>query len=161
MLDSLLRGWGYHPVLAADGNEALRVMQDSEPPLLAILDWMMPGLDGVSVTRQLREDPVSDPTPTYIIMLTAKSDKEDIVQAFDAGADDYLTKPFHAGELRARLMVGERIVGLQRELNRRINALEDAVADGNRLRGILSTCSHCMSQHELGGSRSAFSKEPA
>lgn len=143
LLEAAVSSWGYQPILAADGCEALSVMQGSDPPPIAVLDWMMPGLDGLEVTKTLREQPTAGPVPTYILMLTAKSEKEDIVAAFDAGADDYLTKPFHNGELRARLMVGERIVGLQQKLAERIWKLEASLGEVTALQSMLPVCSHC------------------
>jgi putative two-component system response regulator len=111
MLVSTLNEWGYETVATADGNEAWAKLQRSDAPRLAILDWMMPGMEGPEVCRRLRA--LHKPEPTYIIMLTSKEGKENIVAALDSGADDYLTKPFDRGELRARLQVGLRIVGLQ------------------------------------------------
>jgi putative two-component system response regulator len=111
MLMSTLTEWGYETVAAVDGAEAWAKLQREDAPQLAILDWMMPGMEGTEVCRRLRSFP--KPEPTYVIMLTSKDGKENIVAALDSGADDYLTKPFDRAELRARLQVGLRIVGLQ------------------------------------------------
>ena len=102
---------------------------------------MMPGLDGVDVCRRVRGRDNS--RPTYIILLTAKDGKENIVGGLDAGADDYVTKPFDADELRARVQVAERVVGMQSELADRIGELEDTLSQVRRLQGLLPICSYC------------------
>src|SRR5260221_9986880 len=103
-LQATLIGWGYDVAAATDGAEALRLLQAKDAPRLMILDWMMPGLDGLEVCREVRAMPLA--VPAYILLLTARGGKEDIVEGLDAGADDYLTKPFDLEELRARLRVG-------------------------------------------------------
>jgi putative two-component system response regulator len=110
-LEATLAGWGYEVVAVADGDAAWQALQAADAPKLAILDWMMPGLDGLEVCRRLRGRPTAE--PTYVIILTARDGKEDIITALESGADDYVTKPFNRDELRARLQVGLRIVGLQ------------------------------------------------
>ncbi len=111
MLVSTLNEWGYETVATVDGEEAWQKLTGPDAPHLAILDWMMPKMDGLEVCRKVRA--LHNPEPTYVIILTAKEGKENIVTALEGGADDYLTKPFDRGELRARLQVGLRIVGLQ------------------------------------------------
>jgi two-component system, cell cycle response regulator len=129
MLRSMLTKWGYDVVTAGDGNEAWQVLQSSDAPRMAILDWMMPGQDGVEVCRRLRA--AGQEPYTYILLLTARSDAQDLVEAIDAGADDYLTKPFNSSELRARLRAGCRIVELQQQLLEAQEALrERATHDG-------------------------------
>jgi diguanylate cyclase (GGDEF)-like protein len=113
-LRKTLERWGYEVVTASDGNEALHILQGDEPPSLAILDWMMPGLDGVDVCCQVRER--REHPYVYIILITAKSQKKDIIAGLEAQADDYLVKPFDPQELRARLRSGQRIVDLQAAL---------------------------------------------
>jgi two-component system cell cycle response regulator len=113
-LSAVLTKWGYKVLQACDGNEAWQVLQHSGAPQLAILDWMMPGLDGIEVchrVRQLRNEPY-----TYLLLLTAKTQQEDIVAGLEAGADDYLTKPFSLHELQIRLRAGRRILDLQAAL---------------------------------------------
>jgi putative two-component system response regulator len=110
-LEVTLVEWGYEVVGVADGLAAWEVLQQDAAPKLAILDWQMPGLDGTEVCRRVRG--LLKPEPTYIIMLTSMSGRKNIVTALASGADDYLTKPFDHEELRARLQVGRRIVGLQ------------------------------------------------
>ena len=101
MLKSILIRWGYQVVVAKDGDEALRALQADDAPRLAILDWMMPGIDGVDVCRRVRA--VGREPYIYILLLTARTDSEDLVEGMDSGADDYLTKPFSGRELLARL----------------------------------------------------------
>ena len=141
LLETVLTKWGYETVVAHDGKEAWLALQAPDPPQLAVLDWMMPGIDGVEVCRRTR---ALDRAPrTYIIMLTAMERKEDLVTALDAGADDYLIKPFHHQELRARIQVGVRILELQVELADRVRELEEALANIKVLRGLMPICSYC------------------
>jgi diguanylate cyclase (GGDEF)-like protein len=114
VLERMLRKWGYDVVLASDGIEALASLQAADPPRLAILDWMMPGLDGVEVCRQVREK--NKEPYTYILLLTAKDTVEDLVEGMEAGADDYLRKPVDSHELRVRVRAGRRILDLQEEV---------------------------------------------
>lgn len=114
MLRSMLTKWGYEAVITRDGNEAWELMQSEDSPRMAILDWMMPGMDGLELCRRIRA--AADEAYTYILLLTARTDRRDLVEGMDAGADDYLTKPFNAHELRVRLRAGRRILELQEEL---------------------------------------------
>jgi sigma-B regulation protein RsbU (phosphoserine phosphatase) len=141
MLQVHLTRWGYQVVVATDGAEAWRVLQNGDPPKLAILDWMMPVMDGIEVCRRVREAP--RPSPTYVIILTARGGSEDIVRGFEAGTDDYITKPFNGEELRARVQVGARILGLQTSLADRVSELEDALAGVRHLQGLLPICCYC------------------
>uniref|UniRef100_UPI004056CE90 hybrid sensor histidine kinase/response regulator n=1 Tax=Candidatus Electronema sp. TaxID=2698783 RepID=UPI004056CE90 len=100
--------WGYEVVEAADGLEAMTMLRGPEPPRIAVLDWMMPGLDGVEICSRL--NPPGGGPLTYIILLTGKSEKEDVVHALDQGAHDFLSKPVHIGELHSRITVGRRLV---------------------------------------------------
>jgi two-component system cell cycle response regulator len=114
LLESWLTKWGHEVVLAQDGAEAWSILQTEAPPLLAILDWMMPGMNGLQICQELRKS--SDRPYVYVLLLTAKSKKQDLLTALEAGADDYLTKPFDTQELRARLETGMRILRLQEQL---------------------------------------------
>ncbi len=114
ILDAHLIRWGYEVIVARDGFEAWAALQQPDAPKLAILDWMMPGLDGVEVIRRLREQ--RDIPYVYTLLLTARDQKEDLIAGFDAGADDYMSKPFDAHELQARIRTGRRIINLQDEL---------------------------------------------
>jgi two-component system, cell cycle response regulator len=114
LLEATLRKWGYEVVVACDGLEALELMQRDNAPTIAILDWMMPGMTGLEVCDRIRQR-ASEPY-TYILLLTSKSQKEDLIEGMDAGADDYITKPFDQHELQVRLRAGRRLVDLQAEL---------------------------------------------
>ena len=117
LLEATLRKWGYEVVVATDGVEALRVLQGENPPRMAILDWVMPGLTGPEVCSRVREGAKStDQNYTYIVLLSSKSQREDLILGLESGADDYLTKPFDQHELKVRLRAGTRILDLQREL---------------------------------------------
>jgi two-component system, cell cycle response regulator len=114
LLESLLEDWGYEVVKARDGTEAWDVLRRADSPPLAILDWMMPGLDGVDVCRKVRQE--GEAPYVYFILLTGKARMLDIVEGMDAGADDYVSKPFEEQELKVRLRAGRRIVELHEEL---------------------------------------------
>jgi diguanylate cyclase (GGDEF)-like protein len=114
ILERFLSKWGYEVETAQDGNEAWEILQSQEAPRLVILDWMMPGMDGADICRQVRQRGGS--AYTYILMVTAKFQKEDVLEGLEAGADDYLSKPFESNELRARVRTGRRILELQEEL---------------------------------------------
>ena len=114
LLGHVLRGWGYDVLAVGDGGQAWEELKRESPPPMAILDWMMPELDGLEVCRLVRTLPT--PSPPYIILLTARSAKEDIVAGLDAGANDFLTKPFDREEFRARVEVGRRFVDLNEQL---------------------------------------------
>jgi diguanylate cyclase (GGDEF)-like protein len=117
MLDATLRKLGYEVIMACDGAEAWDVLQSENPPRIAILDWVMPGLSGPEVCKRVRErSRNSENAYTYLLLLTSKSQKEDLIEGMESGADDYLTKPFDPHELRVRLRSGSRIIDLQREL---------------------------------------------
>lgn len=119
--------WGFNVVCAKDGCEAWDLLAKPDAPRLALLDWVLPGLDGVELCRRLRKRPESDPY-TYTILLTAKSQKQEMLEAMDAGADDFLAKPFDPPELKARLLVGKRIVELQQKLVSANSALHHAAS---------------------------------
>jgi DNA-binding response OmpR family regulator len=141
LLEATLMRWGYEVVVASDGVEAWEALQGDDAPLLAILDWMMPGMDGLELCRRIRKMPSS--TPPYLILLTAKGRREDLVTGLEAGANDYVAKPFNREELRARVQVGVRMVELQQSLADRVKALEEALARVKQLQGLLPICSYC------------------
>jgi two-component system, cell cycle response regulator len=114
VLERMLSKWGYDVVAASDGLEALAALQADDPPRLAILDWMMPGLDGVEVCRRVREK--NREPYIYIVLLTAKDTADELVEGMEAGADDYLRKPVDSHELRVRVRAGRRILDLQEEV---------------------------------------------
>ncbi len=117
ILETTLAKWDYNVISAVDGIEAWEKLQGSDPPELAILDWGMPGMDGLEVCRRLRQNDAVN--TTYIIFLTAEEGKNKIIEGFNAGADDYITKPYHSEELRARINVGRRIIELQNKMGER------------------------------------------
>ena len=141
LLEATLEKFGYEVVVAADGAEAWTALQRNDAPRLAILDWMMPELDGLEICRRMRE--IATSTPPYLILLTAKAERGDVVAGLDAGANDYLKKPFDRGELRARLQVAAHVLELQKNLADRVSELEDALAQVKQLRGLLPICSYC------------------
>jgi sigma-B regulation protein RsbU (phosphoserine phosphatase) len=141
LLEATLSTFGFEVILAANGAQAWAVLQGEDPPSLAILDWMMPEMDGVEICRRVRQLPSA--TPPYLILLTAKSEKTDVVIGLDAGANDYLTKPFDRSELRARIQVGTHVLELQKVLVERVQELEDALSQVKQLQGLLPICSYC------------------
>jgi CheY-like chemotaxis protein len=141
LLEATIKTFGFEVILAADGAQAWAVLQGEDPPSLAILDWMMPEMDGVEICRRVRQLPAA--TSPYLILLTAKSEKTDVVIGLDAGANDYLTKPFDRSELRARIQVGTHVLELQKALVGRVQELEDALSQVKQLQGLLPICSYC------------------
>ncbi len=141
LLEAALRKGGYEVITACDGAAAWTALTCDAHPPLAILDWMMPGMDGVEVCRRARETPTS--APPYIILLTAKGTREELVVGLEAGADDYVPKPFHHDELLARVRVGVRVVELQQSLAARVHDLEQALARVKQLQGLLPICAYC------------------
>jgi phosphoserine phosphatase RsbU/P len=128
-LESVLPRWGYQVVATPDGNKAWEVLNEPHAPRLVILDWMMPGIDGLTLCRKLKQK--RETSPFYIILLTGMDDWKDVVHGFEAGADDYIKKPYDNQELRARLNAGRRILELQAELTEKqklVGALEMAGA---------------------------------
>ncbi len=142
VLEATLAKFGYEVEVAADGAQAWAALQREDAPSIAILDWMMPELDGVEICRRVRARPTTT-TPPYLILLTAKSGKEDVVIGLDAGANDYLTKPFDRAELRARVQVGAHVLELQANLATRVRELEAALSEVKQLQGLLPICSYC------------------
>jgi len=123
LLEATLKKWHYDVVVAEDGDKAWDVLQREDAPQLAILDWVMPGMDGPEICREVRA--FGDQRYIYLLLLTAKSEKEDLIKGMDAGADDFLTKPFDVQELRTRLRAGTRILELQETL--RAQATHDSL----------------------------------
>jgi phosphoserine phosphatase RsbU/P len=117
MLQAMLSKWGYEVTSAADGEEAWNILQRPDAPRLVIVDWMMPGIDGLTLCRKLRA--LNSEDPFYVLLLTSKGEQKDIVRGLEAGADDYITKPYDSGELRARIGGGKRIIELMSEVARR------------------------------------------
>jgi sigma-B regulation protein RsbU (phosphoserine phosphatase) len=127
LLGRTLEQWGFEVVAAQDGLEAWESILGDKPPALAIVDWMMPRLDGIELCQRIRATSLR--SPVYVILLTARTSRQDLVAGLEAGADDYLTKPFERDELRARIHVGQRTLGL--------------MANIKQLSGLLPICSYC------------------
>jgi len=141
LLTAILRKAGHEVVAACDGLQAWELLQQPDAPRLALLDWMLPGLDGVELVRRVRAVPTD--RPPYLIMLTTRSESGDIIEGLRTGADDYLVKPWDPGELLARLEVGCRLIDLQNRLAEKIRELEQALEQVRTLEGILPICSYC------------------
>lgn len=141
ILERTLEKWGHGVVVARDGKEAWQLLTRPGAPEMAILDWMMPGMDGLTLCRRIRTEAA---TPTrYVILLTARNDNGDVVAGLEAGANDYVTKPFHHAELRARIRVGIRVQELQSKLADQIRNLEIALKQVKKLQGLLPICMYC------------------
>ena len=125
LMSSLMEKWGFKAVITQDGHQAMAALRAEQGPALAILDWMMPGMDGLQVCRRVRESEKM----VYVIMLTSLGTKENIVEGLHAGADDYLIKPFDKNELLARIQVGLRILELHAALAARVKELEKATGE--------------------------------
>lgn len=141
VLEATLQKWNYDVSVAHNGMDAWEFMQGGQPAELAILDIMMPGMDGLELCRRIRT--LATKTPPYLILLTAMSSKSDVVRGIEAGANDYLSKPFHRDELRVRVSVGVQMLELQRSLVDRVSELEEALSQVKQLQGMLPICSYC------------------
>jgi DNA-binding response OmpR family regulator len=140
-LQSIISGSGWEPVLAASGEEAFFKLTEPNAPRVALIDWLMPGLSGISLCRKLRNE-----APTlnlYIIFVTVKDATDDIVRGLESGGDDYMVKPIQPSELRSRVRVGLRTVDMQERLSARIRELETTRAQVEQLQDLLPICSYC------------------
>jgi diguanylate cyclase (GGDEF)-like protein len=126
LIETSVRRWGYDVILAKDGLEASEILRSDDAPKLAILDWMMPGLDGIQLCRQLRQR--KDERYVYILLLTSKQAKSDVIEGLEAGADDYIRKPFDPQELRVRLRTGKRILCLLDQITAARETLRELAA---------------------------------
>lgn len=140
-LKAQLATWQYTSVIASNGKQAWRALQQADPPPIAVVDWNMPGIDGIDLCREIRSTPSL--AAMYLILLTGNQDQKDVVAGLESGADDYITKPFSWDELRARLRIAARIVGLQQTLAARVDELQEALANVKRLSGLLPICAYC------------------
>jgi len=141
VLTGLLKKSGHDVIATVNGREAWDTLGKSDAPQLVILDWMMPEMDGVEVIRMLRAE--QKDRLVYIILLTSKGEKSDIVTGLEAGADDYLAKPFDPSELRARVEVGRRMIEMQDILSAKMAELSQAFDQIKTLRGIIPICAGC------------------
>ena len=156
ILTAILQKWDFAPVVVADGDKAWQIMQQPDAPTLALLDWDMPGMSGLELCRRIKSLDLA--TPIYVILLTGRKAKEDVVQALDAGADDYITKPFYNSELRARVRAAERMVAVQQALAAKIEELQKALDHVKVLQGIIPICMHC---HKIRNDNQAWDKMEA
>jgi phosphoserine phosphatase RsbU/P len=132
---------GCEATLVDDGGAAWEYLRLTEAPTLAILDWMMPQMDGPDVCRRVRAElPLAN---MYLLIVTARETRGDVIAGLTAGADDYIVKPFDPGELQARIAVGMRVLSLQEKLAHRVSELQTALANVKQLRGLLPICSYC------------------
>jgi two-component system cell cycle response regulator len=116
LLETFLHKWGYDVIMATDGAQAWKTLQQDDAPRIAILDWMMPEMDGVELCQKIRTTCVKK--YVYIILLTARASKDDIIVGLESGADDYIIKPFDADQLKCRIKIGQRIIDLEDKLQK-------------------------------------------
>jgi phosphoserine phosphatase RsbU/P len=141
ILARTLARWGYEARVVRDGRDAWDDLRAELAPTLAILDWMMPHMDGPDICRRVRMDlPLAN---MYLLLVTSREARGDIVAGLNAGADDYIVKPFDPEELHARVAVGIRVLSLQQKLAERVAELEAALSNVKQLRGLLPICSYC------------------
>jgi DNA-binding response OmpR family regulator len=141
LLRTLLMVDGYEVIEAANGNDALEILRDTRVPMVGLIDWEMPELEGIEVCRQTRE--LNGSTPLFLILVTVRDTKQDVVAGLQAGANDYITKPFDKTELLARVKIGSQMVTLQESLTRHVEELKEALINVKNLSGLLPICSYC------------------
>ena len=152
-LQFALEDHGHEVVVTKDGKEAWEELQKETSPQIAILDWNMPGHDGPDICKMLRKTETED--HKYIILLTVRNRSAEVAAGLDAGANDYIVKPFDFEELRARVAVGERVVELQKSLANRVDELQAALEHVKRLQGLLPICMHC---HKIRNDKQSWQK---
>jgi len=140
-LEAVLKKLGYAVTLAVDGSDALAQLEKEGSPELVILDWIMPGMDGIEVCRRYRSQ--HPDTAKYIIILTARDSKSDTVEGLVAGANDYITKPFNNSELIARLNAGRRFLDMQKKVAAHVQELREARSHIRQLQSLLPVCTRC------------------
>jgi DNA-binding response OmpR family regulator len=141
ILATVLKKGGHQVLEAVDGAEAWEEMRKPDAPSLAILDWMMPAMEGVEVVRRVRA--MQSPQSPYLIILTGRDGKADLVSGLDSGANDFVAKPFDPGELLARIEVGRRMIEMQEQLASQVHTLREALGHIRILQGILPICMYC------------------
>ncbi len=140
-LEKTLSEWGFDIETVVDGQAAWDRLCGENPPRLCLIDWLMPGMEGPELCRRVREKFPED--YFYLIILSAQQGVDNLIEGLSAGADDYVTKPFIGRELRSRIAVGVRVLGLEEMLAKKIRQLETALEDVKQLRGLLPICSYC------------------
>lgn len=143
VLRRVLLGWGHEVVEASDGEQAWEILRAENGPRLALLDWVMPNTPGIEVVRRVRESPWNSERYVYLILLTQKDTKKDVIEGLAAGADDYVVKPFDHNELQVRIRSGQRVIDLQSALAETNTELRNALAQVKKLSGFLPICAHC------------------
>jgi sigma-B regulation protein RsbU (phosphoserine phosphatase) len=141
LLRTLLAAEGYDVIEASNGVDAYEIIQGATGPLVGLIDWEMPQMEGIEVCRRGRA--IKDAHPLYLILLTVRDSKQDIVAGLQCGANDYITKPFDKTELLARVGIGTQMVQLQQALTERVGELRDALVSVKQLGGLLPICSYC------------------
>src|ERR1700678_3350717 len=141
LLRTLLTADGYDVIEASDGSEAFQILQGTTGPIVGLIDWEMPEMEGIEVCRQIRA--LASTPPIYLILLTVRDSKQDIVAGLKGGANDYITKPFDKTELLARVGIGKQMVQLQQALTERVAELGEALLSVKQLGGLLPICSYC------------------
>jgi len=141
LLEATLTRFGYQMEVVDDGLKAWEALSQDQAPAIAVLDWTMPGLDGLEVCRRVRGHGRGG--YTYILIVTARNAKADIIAALSAGADDFVSKPIDPDELKARLRVGERIVTLEQTLAKQVSELTASAEHVKQLQGMIPICMHC------------------
>jgi len=141
VLAHVLETDGFRVTAVESGEAAQKVLAGDDPPPLVVLDWMMPGLSGPEVCRWIRSQPTL--RHSYVVLVTAHDSVEAIVEGLDAGADDFVPKPFRGEELLARVRSGHRVCALQMSLQAKVHELEAALAEVHQLRGLIPICMHC------------------
>jgi DNA-binding response OmpR family regulator len=141
LLRTILAAEGYNVVEARNGREALTILQQATDSIVGLVDWEMPELEGIEVCRQARAS--SSDKPLFLILVTVRDSKQDVVAGLLAGANDYVTKPFDKTELLARVKVGSQMVQLQQTLTERVEELKEALINVKQLSGLLPICSYC------------------
>ena len=141
LLRTLLSAEGYEVIEAANGNDALTFLNALKMPVVGLIDWEMPQVEGIEVCRQTRA--LNPETPLFLILVTVRDTKQDVVTGLQAGANDYITKPFDKTELLARVKIGSQMVELQQTLTQHVKELKDALISVKQLSGLLPICSYC------------------
>lgn len=143
MLEAIVKKWSFETMSVDNGLKAWEIFQQGHVPQIALIDWEMPGIDGPELCKRIKS--LACEQQVYIIFITGRNSKEDIVLGLQAGADDYITKPFDNNELLARIKVAERLVTTQMTLNNKVEELERALEHVKTLQGIIPICMHCHS----------------
>jgi len=141
LLHAIFSKAGYEVIQASNGTDALNILKNATSPIVGLIDWEMPEIEGPEVCRQAR---AFNPTlPLFFILVTVRDTKQDVVAGLEAGANDYVTKPFDQTELLARVKIGAQMVDLQQALTQHVKELEEALVNVKQLSGLLPICSYC------------------